>query len=171
MWNKLTKIIESRWLECIVLARDLNAMLELADKRGGVGRIERVQKDFQDFVANNDLCKIRPKSGKYTWTNQRASFSGIAKKLDRFFASEDLRQMQVLFESETLPFLASNHFSISIKMIKDCTPPRNLFKFEQMWFREEGFMIWSRSGRSRHYRLKLIKVLSSLRNYSTLKSY
>ncbi|XP_059064796.1 uncharacterized protein LOC131856864 [Cryptomeria japonica] len=64
-------------LEKAIVAGDFNALLNNEEKLGGLRMNARVMEDFRDFVADNNLYDVVPKSGKFTWTNRRANFSRI----------------------------------------------------------------------------------------------
>jgi hypothetical protein len=52
-----------------ILAGDFNAICELAEKRGGHGRLEPSALLLQDNINFLNLVDIKPINGQFTWNN------------------------------------------------------------------------------------------------------
>lgn len=61
VWQQITQAISIHGGVKGIIAGDFNATLNHEEKKGGVGRITRVQLDFQEFVNNNHLMDITKK--------------------------------------------------------------------------------------------------------------
>lgn len=70
-----------------ILAGDFNAISELAEKWGGIARLEAFALLLQDNIAALNLVDIKPTNGQFTWNNQRVGESCIAERLDHFLVS------------------------------------------------------------------------------------
>ncbi|XP_059077921.1 uncharacterized protein LOC131876516 [Cryptomeria japonica] len=85
VWIEISNQFRKIDLEKAIVVVDFNALLYNEEKFGGLSMNARVMEDFRNFVSDNDLFDVVPKSGKFTWTNRRANFSRISERLDRIF--------------------------------------------------------------------------------------
>ncbi|XP_059068683.1 uncharacterized protein LOC131859144 [Cryptomeria japonica] len=85
VWIEITYQIRMIDSEKAIVVGDFNALLYNEEKFGGLSMNTRVMEDFRNFVIDNNLFDVVPKSGKFTWTNRRANFSRIFERLDRIF--------------------------------------------------------------------------------------
>ncbi|XP_059071065.1 uncharacterized protein LOC131862713 [Cryptomeria japonica] len=74
VWKEITDQIRMFDSEKTIVAGDFNAILNNDEKCGGLRMNTRVMEDFRDFVENNNLFDVVPKTGNFTWTNRRANF-------------------------------------------------------------------------------------------------
>jgi hypothetical protein len=54
-----------------ILARDINIITTLAEKKGGTKRLDRDAEDFLPFIDTMDMVDIKTSNGQFTWNNKR----------------------------------------------------------------------------------------------------
>lgn len=117
-----------------------NAILNSADKRGGVTLRLRSQIDFEAFMGRNHLFHIPTANGSFTSTNQRLCFCSIIEKLDRFFFKGNMGTFPYSMECKILLCFGSDHFSILLEILGENHLIRCPFKFEAMWMKDQNFL-------------------------------
>ncbi|XP_059066192.1 uncharacterized protein LOC131857542 [Cryptomeria japonica] len=100
--------------EKVIVAGDFNAILNNKEKTGGLRMNARVMEDFRDFVTDNNLFDVIPKSGNFTWTNRRANFSRISERLDKIFTGTCWIRGQFDLETTIMPLTLSDHFPVQL---------------------------------------------------------
>ncbi|XP_059074842.1 uncharacterized protein LOC131874910 [Cryptomeria japonica] len=78
VWKEISEQIRMVDSEKVIVAGDFNAILNNEEKTGGLRMNARVMEDFRDFVSDNNLFDVIPKSRNFTWTNRRVNFSRIS---------------------------------------------------------------------------------------------
>jgi len=68
----------------IVIAGDLNIVLDPKEKRGGNNSRDPLLPLVEDIIQQWHLLDLKPKKGRYTWTNNRTGATHISTRLDRF---------------------------------------------------------------------------------------
>ncbi|XP_059078031.1 uncharacterized protein LOC131876609 [Cryptomeria japonica] len=111
--------------EKVIVAGDFNAILNNVEKYGGLRMNAHVMEDFRDFVTDNNLFDVIPKSGNFTWTNRRANFSRILERLDRIFSGTYWIRGQFDLETTILPLTLSDHFLVQLNCITSMA--KNIF--------------------------------------------
>ncbi|XP_059068466.1 uncharacterized protein LOC131858981 [Cryptomeria japonica] len=96
--------------------------------------------DFNAFISDMSLFDCKPNNGLFTWTNMRKHFSQIVECLDRFLLSSNGFDSDIEFFSSILPLSGSNHFLVSLTVVRDRSSFKIPFKFEPMWFRDTSFL-------------------------------
>lgn len=76
----------------------------------------------------------------FTWNNRRLGFSNIAEKMDRFFVLGSLINFLFTLEASILPFIGTDHFPILLDIQGEVGPKRCLFKFENMWLKDDHIL-------------------------------
>ena len=82
-WNLLWEE-RSNLLGNVILAGDLNIILNQDEKRGGSLIRDPIREIVEDTMSEWDLMDVKPASGNYTWNNKRIGPGHIAARLDRF---------------------------------------------------------------------------------------
>ena len=75
----------------IIVASDLNIMLDPKDKNGGVCGRDPMLKTMENFI------DFKPKKGRYTWTNNKARVTNISARLDRFLVQSSFLEKKIIF--------------------------------------------------------------------------
>jgi hypothetical protein len=66
------------------MAGDFNMVLSQEEKRGGSMVRDQFQEQVEDINTDWDIINVKPKRGKFKWTNRRNKLGHIAAILDRF---------------------------------------------------------------------------------------
>ena len=82
-WNLLRKE-RSNLQGNVILAGDLNVILNQDEKRGGSLIRDPIREIVDETILDWDLMDINPTTGKYTWNNRRISPRHIVARIDRF---------------------------------------------------------------------------------------
>ncbi|XP_059066514.1 uncharacterized protein LOC131857806 [Cryptomeria japonica] len=120
-------------LEKAIVAGDFNAILNNEEKTGGLRMNAHVMEDFRDFVTDNNLFNVIPKSRKFTWTNTRANFSRISERLDRIFTGTYWIRGQFHLETIILPLTLSDHFPVQLNCITSMAKMKYLRNKIKIW--------------------------------------
>lgn len=140
VWKDISDKIDSGYKDRVIVAGDFNALLDLEEKKGGLLMSNKVMEDFRDFVTTNHLFDVIPKNGKYTWTNRRANFARISKRLDRFLVGPFWMDPAFNLDSCILPLSLSDHFSVQLRSQEVNKNYKGSFRFQRMWWRDKDFL-------------------------------
>jgi len=91
-WNSLSNFLEIYTPPNIILAGDLNIILDPKEKKGGVWGKDPLHVSVESLILAWDLLDLKPKKGHYTWTNNRVGNANIAARLDRFLVQSSLME-------------------------------------------------------------------------------
>ncbi|XP_057864000.2 uncharacterized protein LOC131072017 [Cryptomeria japonica] len=141
VWIEITDQIRMIDSEKAIVAGDFNALLNNEEKFGGLRMNARVMEDFRDFVTDNNLFDVIPKSGKFTWTNRRANFSKISERLDKIFVGSFWIRGKFDLESIIQPMTLSDHFLVQLNCTIPLTKVKGNFNFLSMWWRDSNFKV------------------------------
>lgn len=139
-WKTLAEFLEQETLSNIILAGDLNIVLNAKEKRGGtvsrdpmVGVVEELAQlwDLQDFI---------PIHGQFTWSNNRTGSEHISARLDRFLVQASLMNKKII-STRILPKLSSDHKPIQLCLEDEEEAGPLPFRFSPQWIERDGF--WS----------------------------
>ena len=83
-------------------------------KKGGQRGRDFMLGFVEEIILNWDLNDLKPKSGRFTWSNHRAGAAKISAILDRFLVSSSLIDGKSLVSTKILPKLTSYHHPISL---------------------------------------------------------
>ena len=103
----------------VILAEDLNVVLNQAEKRGGSLVKDPIKEQVDEIVMEWGLSDIIPTKGKYTWNNKRMGPWHIVARLDRFLVQDSFLLLGLNPTSKILAFGGSYHKPISLEMKKD----------------------------------------------------
>ena len=92
---------------------------------------------FSDFIAALGLIDPQLEGGSFTWSNSKDMEA--KSHIDRFLFSPDWEDQFPSIIQRRLPRLLSDHFPIILEcgQLQKCKWP---FRFENMWFKADGFM-------------------------------
>ena len=115
-WKTLNEYLELISPNNIIIAGDLNLVMNGKEKRGG-----RISKDQQihvveDMIQQWDIMDFKPRRGLYTWTNNRTGEEHISARLDRFLVQNTLLMERKLISTTILPKLTSDHKPILLTL-------------------------------------------------------
>eukprot|EP00253_Pinus_taeda_P021139 PITA_21139 len=92
----------------IILAGDLNITLDPNEKKGGVWGKDPFLVLLESLILAWDLLDLKPKKGRYTWTNNRVGNANIVARLDQFLVQSTLMEGKHLISSKILPKITSD---------------------------------------------------------------
>ena len=87
IWNLLREE-RSNLQGNVILAGDLNVILNQDEKRGGSLVRDPIREIVDETILEWDLMDVKPSTGKYTWNNKRIGPGHIAARLDRFLVQD-----------------------------------------------------------------------------------
>ena len=93
----------------------------------------------EDLILDWELMDLKPKVGRFTWSNHRAGAANIFARLDRFLVHFLLIDGKNIISSKILPKLSSDHNPVSLLLEKDEELGPILFKFSPLWIDRAGF--------------------------------
>ena len=115
-------------------------MISPEEKRGGSIVQDPFGERLEDLMNTWKVIDIKPKKGKYTWSNKRFGPGHIAVRLGRILVSSSFLDLSILPSSTILPSAIFDHSPISL----DLSPIGNLgplpFRFSSTWIKEPGFL-------------------------------
>jgi len=129
-------IPEKQW----IVGGDFNLIKSLAEKRGGLRRMNIAMEQFGDMTREQGLIDIQTINGNHTWNNRRGGANQIASRLDRFLISEQIMMKDVFIEATILPVAGSDHWPIKMEIDLKQRPNNKPFRFEAFWLRNEGLI-------------------------------
>ncbi|XP_059066210.1 uncharacterized protein LOC131857552 [Cryptomeria japonica] len=151
LWSHIRLVRSMAPFHPWIMAGDFNAICELAEKRGGSGRLEPSAFLLRDSINSLNLVDIKPSNGQFTWNNRRVGDYCIAERLDRFLVSCYWVGGMWSSRSEILDWKGSDHWPIKLVIDLTCAPRTPSFRFQLMWLRDPSLKDyvaeWWRSGR------------------------
>ena len=87
-WNLLKDERSIGLLDNVILARDLNVILNQEGKRGWFMVRDPIREQVDDIILDWNLSDVILAKGKFTWTNKRLGPGHIASMIDRFFIQD-----------------------------------------------------------------------------------
>ncbi|GLJ46152.1 hypothetical protein SUGI_0972290 [Cryptomeria japonica] len=94
VWQEIEYFLNNQDEKHIIIGGDFNTILYSTDKSSGVKTIRHPQRDFANWINNNNLLEIKTEMGFHTCNNVRKGFSNVAKTLDKFFLKGDLTDLK-----------------------------------------------------------------------------
>ncbi|XP_059076969.1 uncharacterized protein LOC131876167 [Cryptomeria japonica] len=151
LWSHIRLVRSMAPFHPWIMAGDFNAICELAEKRGGSGRLEPSALLLRDSINSLNLIDIKPSKGQFTWNNHRVGDYCIVERLDRFLVSCYWVGGMWSSYSKILDWKGSDHWPIKLIIDSTCAPRTPSFRFQLMWLRDPSLKDyvaeWWRSGR------------------------
>ena len=99
-----------------------------------------MQDTVEKMIQDCDLADLKPKIGRFMWSNQGVGAASIFARLDHFLFHGPLLDSKWMISTKILPKLASDHHPITLQFeIEDELGPIP-FRFSPLWIECEGFM-------------------------------
>ena len=99
-----------------------------------------MQDTVEDLIQVWDLNGLKPKLGRFTWSNNRVGATSIFFRLDRFLVHSSLLDSKLIISTKILPKLSSDHQPITLQFeIEEELGPIP-FRFNPLWLERYGFM-------------------------------
>ena len=89
-WNTLSNFLEISSPSNVIVAGDLNIILDPKEKKGRVLGKDPFQAFVESLIQAYDLLDFKPKTGCFTWSNHKVGAANISTCLDRFLAQSFL---------------------------------------------------------------------------------
>jgi len=136
----LSDFLVSKSLANIIIASNLNITLALNEKKGGIHGKDHMQGSIEELIQLWELINLKPKTGCFTWSNQRVGCASIFARLDRFLVQSSLLDGNQIISSKILPKLSSDHHPIALVFEKEDQLGPIPFCFCPLWIERDGFM-------------------------------
>lgn len=122
---------------------DFNLMMVSGEKKGGNSFNMSDAQMFRDVVEKCELRDMGFVGHEYTWSNNQPCENNIQERLDRFLGCDNWKN---LFPGSFVSYLSkrkSDHLPILLHVVSEGWAGRErrfkkLFRFEEMWLREES---------------------------------
>ncbi|XP_026429782.1 uncharacterized protein LOC113326232 [Papaver somniferum] len=115
---------------------DFNTITKCSAKKN-CARITRSMKKLNKFIVEHDLIDLPLKGARYTWSNGQTN--PVMCRLDRFLISPSFEQQYPFVTQLAKARPTSDHIPILLD-ISDPSWGPSPFRFENMWFMENGFL-------------------------------
>lgn len=115
---------------------DFNTIAKCSEKKN-CKKITRSMRKFNEFIVEHDLIDLPLKGARYTWSNGQAN--PIMCRLDRFLISSSFEQHYPLVTQLAKARPTSDHIPLLLDIFDPSWGP-SPFRFEIMWFMENGFL-------------------------------
>ena len=102
-----------------MLVGGLNISLNPNEKNGALRGRDFMLGMVEEIIQNWDLNDLKPKFGRYTWSNHRSGAANISARLDRFLVNSSLINGKSLVSTKILPKLTSDHHTISLLLERE----------------------------------------------------
>lgn len=125
----------------LVIGGDLNFSIGIVEAWGPTVREDRLSEFFLNAFSSHNMIEANMIKLNPTWRNRRTGEDKIAKRLDRFFLSEDLASRILVFRQWVGEGGNSDHFPVLLKLVKPPLKPTTPFKFNASCMQQESFKI------------------------------
>ena len=102
-------------------------------EKGGLRGRDFMLGTVEEIIQNWDLNDLKPKSGRYTWSNHRAGAANISTRIDRFLVSSSLIDGKSLVSTKILLKLTSDHHLISLLFEREEELGSITFRYSPLW--------------------------------------
>ena len=113
-----------------ILGGDYNMITNLAEKKGGLRRLDKASEAFNTFIFESKLIDISTVNGLHTWNNKKGGNRQISSRLDRFLMSESIPLQNIDMEAIILPIRGSDHWPVQIHFTNLDKPHNRQLRFE-----------------------------------------
>ena len=95
---------------------------------------------MEELIHLCDLNDIKPKAGRFTWSNNRVGLANIFAHIERFLVHSNLLDEKAIISSKILPKISSDHHPISLLFENDEDLGPIPFRFSSLWTERDGFL-------------------------------
>ena len=81
-WSSLAACLDSNSFSNVIVTGDLNIILNEKEKSGGVYGKDPLLKLVDKFTLLLELIDLKPKRGRFKWSNNRLGVANISARLD-----------------------------------------------------------------------------------------
>lgn len=140
MLEDLNEIRQHHGANHWILGGDFNMITNLAEKKGGLRRLDKDAEAFSTFIAASKLIDVPTVNGLHTWNNKQGGNRQVASRLDRFLISESIMLQNLDMEANILPIGGSDHWPVQLHFTNMNKPQNRPFRFESFWIDHPTFM-------------------------------
>ncbi|KAH7853523.1 hypothetical protein Vadar_003559 [Vaccinium darrowii] len=116
---------------------DMNNIVSIDEKKGGVLPLHSSLRGFQDFISSCQLLDLGFSGYPFTWRNNREGEGFIQERLDRVLVSPSWRTRFPHATVEHLDAIGSDHSALLLQLQSIDSQRRAPFKFDARWVQEE----------------------------------
>lgn len=151
---------EQKW----ILMGDFNFIRSLDNRNLPGGDVNDIF-IFNEIIGHLGLLELPLKGRRFTWSNMQDI--PLLEKLDWVFTSASWISLYPMTQVTPLAKTASDHVPCLIS-ISTSIPKANIFRFENYWVHQPGFMdcvqeVWARSSHKSHISAIIVDKLKALR--------
>ena len=139
-WSSLSDFLEANSPINIIIAGDLNIVLKVKEKRGGISSRDPLLPMVEELSQTWDMMDFNPARGIYTWSNNRTGLEHISARLDRFLVQSSIMMNNKIITTKILPKLTSDHKPIQLLLEEEEDLGPIPFRFSPLWIEREGFL-------------------------------
>lgn len=140
MLESLNEIKQHHGANHWILGGDFNMITNLAEKKGGLRRLDKDAEDFSTFIAAFKLIDVPTVNGLHTWNNKQGGNRQVASRLDRCLILESIILQNLDMEATILPIGGSDHWPLQLHFTNMNKPQNRNFRFESFWIDHPTFM-------------------------------
>jgi ribonuclease HI len=122
---------------------DFNEIVSMSEIKGSTIRAQKEMEDFQNALANCQLCDLGFNGPKYTWNNGREGAAFTKERLDKAVANSEWRMMFENVEVQVMARRSSDHHPLLLSFNDDNNAARRkkgFFRMEANWAKRTDFM-------------------------------
>ena len=94
----------------------------------------------EELIQDWSLIDLKPKQGRFMWSNNRVGVACISAILDRFLVHSSLIDEKTIISTKNLPKLSSDHHPISLLFEKEEELGPISFRFNPLWIERDKFL-------------------------------
>lgn len=140
MLQSISKLVDSIQLPFKIVAGEINIVINLEGKKGGMRKLDKDSKAFQSTINGLSLIDIPTNNDTFTLNNKRGEEIQIDPRLDRFLLSEEIFLTSWETEARILPQSRSDHWPISLKLHISLGLKNRPCRFKSFWLEHPNFM-------------------------------
>ena len=138
-WNSLPDFLEIYSPTNIIVAWDLNIILDPKEKKGGVHGKDPLQESVESLIQASNLLDLKAKKARFTWSNNIVGDTNITACLDMFLVQSSLMEGKFIISTKILPKLTSDHHPISLMFEEEENLGPIPLCFSPLWIERDSF--------------------------------
>ena len=99
-----------------------------------------MHKTVERLISIWDLIDLKPKRGRYTWSNNHTGEANIAATMDQFLIQNSVLLENKIISIGILPKLTSDHKPILLQLEDEEDLSPIPFRFSPLWIHCDGFL-------------------------------